>query len=51
MKELQHQSTLFHYNRNVKVLFSKSGFTNGCIELAERSEDVLLIDYADMEWE
>lgn len=50
LKELQHQSTLFHYKRNVLMLFSKSGFTKGCIELAEKTGDVFLIDYKDMEW-
>ncbi|MCI5586633.1 MAG: AAA family ATPase [Lachnospiraceae bacterium] len=50
LKDLQHQSTLFHYKRNVLVLFSKSGFTDGCRKLAEEIGDVLLISYNDMEW-
>lgn len=51
LKELQHQSTLFHYKRNILVLFSKSGFTKGCQELADQLGDVLLISYQDMRWE
>ena len=51
LKELQHQSTLFHYKKNVLILFSKSGFTDGCRELADKRGDVLLIRFEDMEWE
>ncbi len=51
MKELQHQSTLFHYKRNILVLFSKSGFTKGCVELAEKMGNTMLIDYPDMKWD
>lgn len=50
LKELQHQSTLFHYNRNVLILFSRSGFTKGCIELANNMENVMLINFEDMKW-
>ena len=50
LKDLQHQSTLFHYKRNVLVLFSKSGFTDGCRKLAEEMKDVLLISYDEMQW-
>ncbi len=51
LKELQHQSTLFRYKKNVLILFSKSGFTDGCRELADKRGDVLLIRFEDMEWE
>lgn len=51
LEELQHQSTLFHYRKNILVLFSKSGFTKGCKELAEKIGDVMLVEYADMVWE
>lgn len=51
LKDLQHQSTLFHYKRNVLVLFSKSGFTEGCRTLAEELGDVLLVSYDEMDWE
>lgn len=50
LKELQHQSTLFHYKRNVLMIFSKSGFTKGCLELAEQIGDVKLVSYEEMEW-
>lgn len=50
LKELQHQSTLFHYNKNVLVLFSRSGFTKGCIELSNSIENVMLINFEDMKW-
>lgn len=42
---------MVHYKRNVLVLFSKSGFTDGCRKLEEEIGDVLLISYDDMEWE
>lgn len=45
LKELQHQSKLFHYKKSVLVLFSRSGFTRGCKELATSMEDVILIRY------
>lgn len=51
LKELQHQSTLFHYRRNVLMLFSKSGFTKGCKELAEKIGDVWLVNYDEMKWD
>lgn len=51
LKDLNHQSTLFHYRRNILILFSKSGFTKGCRELAEELGDVLLINYDEMKWE
>lgn len=50
LKELQHQSTLFHYKKNVLVLFSKTGFTKGCRELAKEMGNVLLISYEEMEF-
>lgn len=50
LKELQHQSTLFHYKRNVLILFSKAGFTKGCQDLAEKMGDVMLISYEEMEF-
>ena len=51
LKELQHRSTLFHYRKNVLILFSKSGFTKGCKELAEKMKDVYLVSYCDMKWD
>lgn len=51
LKELEHRSTLFHYRNNVLMLFSKSGFTKGCRELAEKMGNVVLTDYEQMEWD
>lgn len=51
LKDLEHQSKLFHYKKNILILFSKSGFTTGCKQLADRIGDVLLIDYKDMKWD
>ena len=34
LRALQLKSTLFHYRRKVLMLFSKTGFTEGCKELA-----------------
>lgn len=51
LKELEHRSTLFHYKNDVLMLFSKSGFTKGCRELAEKMGNVVLTDYEQMEWD
>lgn len=51
LKELLAQTRLFHYKRNVAVLFSKTGFTEGCRRLAQETGDVLLISFSDMDWE
>lgn len=48
LKELQHQSSLFHYRRNILILFSKNGFTQKCSEIAENDSDILLISYQNM---
>lgn len=45
---LQHRSQLFNYKNKILYLFSKSGFTKGCIELAEQSGNVKLITYAEI---
>lgn len=50
LKDLLHQSTLFHYNKNTLILFSRSGFTKGCRELADTLGNVMLINYEDMKW-
>lgn len=50
LHRLKHRSTLFHYERSTLVLFSKTGFTAGCREQAERMGNVLLIGYEEMEW-
>lgn len=50
LKALQHKSTLFHYRRKVLMLFSKTGFTDGCMKLAKEMGDVHLIKYEEMEF-
>ena len=42
------RSKLFHYTKVHYYLFSKSGFTKGCIEKAEEMENVTLVSYADI---
>lgn len=51
LKELEHQSTLFHYRKSVLMLFAKNGFTKGCRILAAKMGNVILIDYEQMEWD
>ena len=50
LKELLHKSSLFHHHKKILVLFSKTGFTVGCADLAKRLGNVLLISYEDMVW-
>ena len=50
LKELLHKSSLFHHHKKILVLFSKTGFTAGCADLAKRLGNVLLISYEDMVW-
>lgn len=42
------RSKLFHYTKVHYYLFSKSGFTKGCIEKAEEMGNVTLVSYADI---
>ena len=42
------RSKLFHYTRVRYYLFSKSGFTKGCMEKAEEMGNVTLVSYADI---
>lgn len=51
LRELQHQSTLFHYNKKILMLFSKTGFTKGCEVLAQELGNVCLISFYTMKWE
>lgn len=41
-------SKLFRYTKVHYYLFSKSGFTKGCMEKAEEMGNVSLISYADI---
>lgn len=50
LKDLLHQSTLFQYNKNILILFSRSGFTKGCKESADTLGNIMLINYEDMKW-
>lgn len=42
------RSKLFRYKKNCYFIFSKSGFTKGCITKAAESGNVFLIPYSDM---
>ena len=42
------RSGLFHYTKVHYYLFSKSGFTKGCMEKAEEMGNVTLLSYADI---
>lgn len=50
LKTLQHRSMLFHYRRKILMLFSKTGFTDGCVKLAKKIGDVHLVKYEEMEF-
>ena len=42
------KSQLFHYPNKHYYLFSKTGFTNGCVELAEKMGNVTLVRYEEI---
>lgn len=42
------RSKLFHYSKVYYYLFSKSGFTKGCMEKAQAFENVELVTYRDI---
>lgn len=42
------RSKLFHYTKIQYYLFSKSGFTKGCMEKAEEMGNVTLVSYVDI---
>lgn len=48
LETLVHRSKLFHYKTVHLFLFSKSGFTKGCIEKANELGNVHLVTYEDM---
>ncbi|MCD8133257.1 MAG: hypothetical protein LUE19_05320 [Clostridiales bacterium] len=39
---------LFHYKNKQLYLFAKTGFTDGCLEAADKMGNVTLISYAEM---
>ncbi|MBQ9768120.1 MAG: ATP-binding protein [Lachnospiraceae bacterium] len=48
LETLLQRSKLFPYSKTQLYLFSKSGFTKGCTELAEEIGNVTLVTYADI---
>ena len=48
LETLLHRSRLFPYSKVHYFLFSKSGFTKGCMEKASELGNVTLVEYADM---
>lgn len=48
LEALIERSELFHYKTVQYYLFSKTGFTKGCIEKANKMENVTLISYMDI---
>ncbi len=42
------RSKLFHYKTTYLYLFAKNGFTNGCMELANKLGNVTLVSYTDI---
>ncbi len=48
LERLAKRSELFSYKNIHLYLFSKSGFTKGCIEEAEKMGNVTLVSYADI---
>ena len=48
LETLIHRSRLFPYSKVYYYLFSKSGFTKGCIEKANKLGSVMLVSYEDI---
>ena len=48
LETLIKRSELFKYKTKHYYLFSKSGFTKGCIDMANEMGNVRLIEYKDM---
>lgn len=48
LETLVERSSLFHYKKKYFYLFSKTGFTKGCIEKSAEMGNVMLITYDDM---
>lgn len=48
LETLIQRSNIFHYKNTHLYLFSKSGFTKGCIEKAIELGNVILVTYADI---
>ena len=48
LETLVKRSEIFDFKNKTYYLFSKSGFTDGCIEHATEMGNVSLVEYADM---
>jgi len=48
LNTLVERSQMFKYKNVYLYLFSRSGFTKGCIEAAEKMENVMLVKYDEM---
>ena len=48
LETLVKRSEIFDFKNKTYYLFSKSGFTDGCIELAAEMGNVSLVEYAEM---
>ena len=48
IKTLVDRSGLFHYTKLHYFLFSKTGFTKGCMDKAEEMGNITLISYKDI---
>lgn len=48
LETLVDRSGLFHYTKRHYFLFSKKGFTKGCMDKAEEMGNVTLVSYKDI---
>lgn len=48
LEKLIERSNLFHYEEKYYYLFSKTGFTKGCIDKAAKTKNVRLINYSEI---
>lgn len=48
LETLAKRGQLFHYGKIYLVLFAKRGFTKGCVDMANRMGDVMLVSYDDL---
>lgn len=48
LETLAKRGQLFHYGKIYMVLFAKRGFTKGCVDMANRMGNVMLVSYDDL---
>lgn len=48
LETLARRSRIFHYSEVWRYLFSKNGFTEGCVNAAEKMGNVMLVSYEDI---